>query len=353
MASNRNSTIIDVAKLAGVSASTVSVVINNKDKYVAPELKEKVYDAIAKLNYSPNFIARSLKNQETNTIGLILSNITSPVTPAVVRTVQKIASEQHIDILIVSTEENKLTEKNAVNNFISKRVEGLIICPVLSENYDHLILAKNQANIPIIAIERTLPPELEIPCVSTNNYEICRAAVRHLIEHGRKRIGLIVMPVFGSNTSERIRGYQDILQEHHLYDPELIRETDYLGSDAYDVAYELFQSQNIDAVLCISQSISFGAYKAALKLGRKIPQDIAIIGYDTMDWMDIVPVPLTTVKQPLTEIAEMAIDLIFMKKRNPKMIIQSVIIPSQLVIRQSCGCAGGSKRRTLKTIPQK
>ncbi len=347
MAQNRNPTIIDVAKLAGVSASTVSVVINNKDKYVAPELKEKIYDAIEKLNYSPNFIARSLKNQQTNTIGLILTNITSPVTPAVVRTVQKVMSDQHVDIMIVSSEENAETEKNAVHNFISKRVEGLIICPVISDNYNHLMAAKNQAGIPIVAIERSLPAELEIPSVSTNNYEICRNAVQHLIEHGRKRIGLITMPVFGSNTSERIRGYRETMKAHGLFDPELIKETDYLGTDTLKAASELFKDKQIDAILCISQSISFGVYKAALKLGKKIPDDIAMIGYDTMDWMEIAPVPVTTVKQPLTEIAEMAIDLIAMKKRNPRMVIQSVVIPSQLVIRQSCGCNTAPKQKKV------
>lgn len=343
MTSNHNSTIVDVAKLAGVSVSTVSVVINNKDKYVAPELREKIFEAIAELNYSPNFIARSLKNHETNTIGLILTNITSPVTPAVVRTVQKIASEQHIDTLIVSTEENNRIEINAVNNLVSKRVEGLIICPVSSENYDHLSLVSHQANIPIVSIERTLPPECEIPSVTTNNYEISREAIKHLVDHGRKRIALIALPKHGSNTIDRIRGYEDTLKENNLYDPGLIRETDYMGMDAYDIARDLLQNNKVDAIFCISQSITLGVYKAAAKCSCKIPEEIAIIGYDTVDWMEVAPVQVTTIKQPLIEIAQTAINLIFKKKQNPKMNIRNVVLPSQLIIRQSCGCNSENK----------
>ena len=104
----KNITITDVAKLAGVSVATVSVVINNKkDKFVAPELRQKVLETVAILNYKPNLVARSLKLKETKTIGLILTNITSPVTPPLVRTVQKIARENGFDIFIVSTEEDK------------------------------------------------------------------------------------------------------------------------------------------------------------------------------------------------------------------------------------------------------
>jgi LacI family transcriptional regulator len=339
MGTSRNSTIVDVAKLAGVSVSTVSVVMNNKDKYVAPELREKVLNAIAQLNYAPNFIARSLKSNATNTIGLILTNITSPVTPAMVRTVQKAASEQHMDTLIISTEENDQIEINAVNNLISKRVDGLIICPVLSKNYDHLYFVKKETDIPIVCIERTLPTPLEIASVTTNNYEISKEAVNHLIEHGRKRIALIALPKYGSNTIDRIRGYEDALKENNLYIPELIKETDYMGTDAFEIAHQLIEKQKIDAIFCISQSITLGVYKAAMHYHYKIPEEIAIIGYDTVDWMEVTPVKITTIRQPLIKIAQTAINLLFMMKQNPNMNVNHSIIPSELIIRQSCGCS--------------
>ncbi len=338
MGTNRNSTIIDVAKLAGVSVSTVSVVMNNKDKYVAPELREKVLHAIAQLNYSPNFIARSLKSNATNTIGLILTNITSPVTPAMVRTVQRMASEQQIDTLIVSTEENDQIEINAINNLISKRVDGLIICPVLSKSYDHLNFLKKETDIPIVCIERTLPPQLEIASVTTNNYEISKEAATHLIQHDKKRIGMIALPKYGSNTIDRIRGFEDALKENNLYNPELIRETDYMGSDAFNTAHQLIEEQKIDAIFCISQSITLGVYKAAAYYHYKIPEEIAIIGYDTVDWMEVTPVKISTIQQPLIKIAQTAINLLFMMKQNPSMTVKHYTIPSELIIRQSCGC---------------
>ncbi len=334
----KKTTIIDVAKLAGVSVSTVSVVINNKDKFVRQDLKEKILTAIRALNYSPNSIARSLKKQETKTIGLIVTNITSPVTPTMVRTIQRIGYDQGIDTIIIATEENKQVEISAVNNFVSKMLDGLIICPIESDDYQHLAYAHQQAGIPIVSIERNLPPELGIPSVSTTNFETSYQAVQHLIVHGRRRIALIAMPVFGSNTRDRINGYKRATEEKGLYDPSLVFQTDYVGSNAYTIAIDLIQNHKVDAIFAISQSIALGAYKAAMDCNQKIPNDIALIGYDSVDWMDAIPSPITRIKQPLEEIATVSANMLLQQRGNPDTVLNNVIIPSELLIKRSCGC---------------
>jgi len=338
MAINKKATIVDVAKMAGVSVSTVSVVLNRKNKYVKPELKRKVLDAAKTLNYSPNSIARSLKSQETKTIGLIITNITSPVAPVMVRTIQKIMAAKSIDTMIVSTEEDFEIEKNAIHNLMAKMIDGIIICPVKNDSYQHLINAHEGANVPMVSVERILPMEIGIPCVTTTNKEISYSAIQHLIMHGRKRIALIAMPIFGSNTSDRIEGYSEAMKENGLYSLSLISQTDYMGSNAYSIAVELIQNGKIDAIFAISQSIALGAYKAIIDCGLQIPEDIALIGYDDVDWMEAVPVPITTIRQPIVEMATIAANMILRWKNDPQLQLNNILIPSKLIIRRSCGC---------------
>ena len=334
-----NSTITDVARLAGVSVSTVSVVTNNKDKYVTEQLRNQVLSAVKELNYHPNSVARSLKIHETGTIGVVLTNISSPVTPTVVKTIQKIVTDKGMDMMIVSSEENKQLEINAVNNFISKRVDGLIICPVQSDNLDHIRYASEVANIPVVCIERTIPQDFNIPSVVTSNYETSKKAVEHLIFHQRKNIALLSMPVFGSNTSERIRGYTTALKEHGLYKKELIKETDYLGTTAYDITLDLINNQDVDAIFALSQSITFGAYKAIRASHRRIPDDISLIGYDSMDWMEIASPPVTTIRQPLIEMANTAAEMLLQNNDNHNHTDKNIVLPSEMIIRKSCGCS--------------
>lgn len=326
-------TITDVAKLAGVSVATVSVVINNKDKFVAPELRRKVLDAVAALNYKPNLVARSLKVKETKTIGLILTNITSPVTPPLVRTVQKLARENGFDTLIVSTEEDRKLEIDAVYNMLAKRVDGMIICPVISEDYEHIRYAN--ALIPVITIERKIPLTSG---VISNNKETSYNVTRHLIDHGRKNIALIALPVLGSNTQDRIDGYREAMREAGLYHPALIRETDYIGQSAFTVAQDLLIHDHVDAIITTSQSIALGAYKAAISLGKRIPEEVAIFGYDNVPWMEVVQPALSTTCQPIEKMASTACQILFDTMNSEETSPKIEVIPSDLIIRNSCGC---------------
>lgn len=332
MAKNR-ATILDVAKLAGVSVATVSVVINNKEKYVAPVLREKIFDAIEVLNYKPNLVARSLKVKETKTIALVLTNITSPVTPIIVRTVQMMAREQGFDTVISVTEEDKKLEIDAVYGMISKRVDGMIICPTSLSVDEHLRYASSL--VPVVAIERR--NDLT-NCVVTNNYEISYQAARHLIAHGRKRIGLISMTVLGSNTQERIDGISNALREQNLYNPELTREADYIGQSSFDLAIDLIKNQKVDALMTTSQSIALGAYKAAKTLKANVPDDLAIFGYDDVSWMEVVDEPISTIRQPIKAMAERASEVLFEALRTETKSNLIEVLPSELVIRSSCGC---------------
>jgi len=330
---NKRATINDVAKLAGVSTSTVSVVINNKEKYISPKLREKVNHAISVLNYQPNLLARGLKIQETKSIGLILTNITSPVIPPMVRNVQRIAQQEGFDTFIVASEENIKTQNDAIRSMLAKRVDGLIICPVISEEYK--IIQNAVDLIPVVTVERPLPGTSS---VFTNNKETTYKIASHLIEHGYRNIGLIQMQVFGSNTRDRIEGYQQALIEHQLYNPDLIRETDYVGQSAFNAMQDLLRTNKIDAIMTTSQSIALGVFKAIMALGMKIPEDIAVFGYDDLPWMEVVEPKISTTRQPIKEIAIKSCEILFSALTNGDESIQSHCIDTEIIFRRSCGC---------------
>ncbi len=326
-------TIVDVMRLARVSASTVSTILNKKDKYVSPELKERVLDAVRKLNYRPNLVARSLKLEETKSIGLIFPNIVSPVMPPLVHTVQKLSQESGFDTFVAITDEDTDKEKAAINSMLAKRIDGLIISPVMNANSDLLRYANSI--IPVVLIERYLP---EMDCVITNNLDTSYRVIRHLIEHGRMRIALVTMKPFGTNTKERVEGYTRALMEAGRFDESLVMETDFAGTTAIEATKELLQKRRVDAVFAASQSISLGAFLAIRQLGMKIPEDIALFGYDEAPWMEAVSPALSTTRQPMASIAARACEILFArlagKPRDPPVSV----VDSEIIIRQSCGC---------------
>lgn len=326
-------TIHDVARLAGVSISSVSVVLNNNDKYISSRLRKKVEDAITTLNYQPNLVARSLKIRQTKSIGLIVTNITSPIIPLLVRTVQKYAQLKGYDTFIASSEEDAIIQNAAIRSMLSKCVDGLIICPTLSDDNESISYAIS--SVPVVSVERQLH---RTSSVITNNKETAFQIASHLIGHGYQKIGMITMQVFGSNTRERIDGYQQALIEHQMLRPDLIRETDFAGLSAYDAAIDLIKTHKIDAIMATSQSITLGTYKAIMDMGLRIPDDIAIFGYDDLPWMEVLRPSISTTHQPIEEITTKACDILFGELEGGDKSIELHCINTNLIIRESCGC---------------
>ncbi len=325
-------TIRDVAKLADVSVATVSAVIN-KNKYVSPELEHRVEEAIIQLNYRPNLVARSLKMQETRTIGLMFPNITSPIWPPLVRTVQKLTQQAGFDTFLITTDEEVEREKTSVQNFLAKRVDGILITPAFANDYKHIREAS--AVVPIVVIERIVPG---IASVITNDEDISYQAVKHLIGHGHRRIGLVTIPIQASNTAGRVAGYRRAADEQDCYDPTLIREVDVIGNNAFDLAFDLLANTDVDAIFTTSQSTAVGVLRAANQLGRRIPDDLAVFGYDDVPWMEAVASPLSTIRQPTEEVAHLATKLLLECLEGIKPCDKTYTLESSLVIRRSCGC---------------
>ncbi len=325
-------TIRDVAKLAGVSVATVSAVLND-NKYVSPELERRVRKAVQQLGYRPNLVARSLKMSQTNAIGLVFTNITSAIWPPLVRTVQKIAQAKGFDTILVATDEDPEIEKQAIQTLLAKQVDGILIGPTPGDH--HTYLAEAAERIAMIAVDRPVP---WAESVITNNEEIIFEAVTHLVRHGRQRVGMVTIPTTGANSGARLTGYRRALEACGRYDPALIREADFLGSDSFALALDLLKDCNVDALMTTSQSTSIASLRAANALGRRIPDDLALFCYDDAPWMEAILPPLSTVRQPIEAMAKLATERLFARMRGDDRDPTHHILPSSLVIRGSCGC---------------
>jgi len=325
-------TIRDVAALADVSVATVSAVINDS-RYVSPELTERVESAVERLSYKPDSVARSLSTGETKSIALVFSNAHSPIWPPLVRGAQRVAQEAGFDTFLITTDENFEVEKRSLDTLLSKRVDGVIVAPAFTESYEHL--QDTNRNVPVIAIERSVPG---IESVVTDNEEISFRAVNHLIDHGYKRIGLVTIPLQGINAAYRFDGYRRALLENDLYDPDLVRETDFAGRTSVEHSLELILEANVDAIFATSESTTIGVLQSARQVGRRIPDDLALFGYDEVAWMDVAVPPLSTVCQPSSQMSTLATRLLLerIKGREPSDKVH--ILESNLIIRQSCGC---------------
>ena len=325
-------TMRDVAKLADVSVATVSAVVN-EGKYVSPALRQRVEQAIEQLGYRRNLLARGLRVEETKTIGLVFTNVTSPIWPLLVRAAYGVAEQAGFDTFLVTTDEDVERERRALDNLLSKRVDGLVIAPAFSRNYEHI--RRISLSVPVIIIERDVPG---VEGVVTDNRAVSFRAVSHLVEHGYRRIGLVTIPLLGANAADRVEGYRRALLEHGLYDPNLVREVDFAGEQAFDLSLNLLSETDVDAVFTTSESTAIGVLRAAAKLGRRIPDDLAVFGYDDVPWMEVVASPLSTIRQPAQDVATLAMQLLLERLQGRESASTTHVVESSLIIRHSCGC---------------
>src|SRR5215471_6257017 len=267
----RAASIYDVARASGVSIFTVSAVINNKS-HVGKKLRQRVEDAIRKLNYRPNLIARSLIKQKTQTIGMVVPDIANPFFPMVVRGAEDAAQRQGYNLLLCNSDDNLEKEDRAVELLLSKRVDGIVLTKAAGDFQPALRQTINDVNIPFVLLMRTYP-QLTKDAVISDDYQGAYEAVRHLARSGRRRIGLVSGPMKVSNAKERYRGFRDALEAENLpYEAELVAEGDYRIESGFRAGHSLL-SQRPDGIYCANHLMTIGLLKAAGEIGLTCPED--------------------------------------------------------------------------------
>src|SRR6266700_7643516 len=218
---NKAASISDVARESGVSIFTVSAVVNNK-AHVGKNLRQRVEDAIRKLNYRPNLIARSLSKQKTQTIGMIVPDIANPFFPMVVRGAEDAALKQGYNLLLCNSDDTLEKEEAAIELLLSKRVDGILLTKASGDFSPSLRQMISDVSVPFVLVMRTYP-QLTKDAVISDDYKGAYEAVCHLARSGRRRIGLISGPLKISNAKERWRGFRDALEKEGLpYEPDLV-----------------------------------------------------------------------------------------------------------------------------------
>lgn len=336
----KNLTLEEIGKLAGVSRATVSRVINDYP-YISPEVRERVQRVIAETGYQPNMIARSLASDRSNIIGLVIPSqayavFTDPYFPRLIQGVSQASNQYKLTLslfLFHSREEEDFTMKSILNTGL---IDGLIITADRKE--DSIIPRLLRHHMPFVVIGRPDTTPEKVNFVDTDNVAGARMATEHLVSLGYERIGIIATD---ENTAgdDRLHGYVATLEEHGIaIDDKLITYGDFSVQSGAQAMKELMPEQP-DAVFVCSDSMALGAMTVLREAGISVPDEIAIVSFDDLPPATQTEPRLTTVRQPISQTGQMAVELL------RKLISSDVdhpvhtILPNQLIIRSSCGAA--------------
>ena len=329
-------TIADVAERAGVSISTVSRVVNSSAP-VDDATAEKVREAIDALGYIPQAAARNLARRTTNTIGLLLPSIGEDFFSLMMRGIELEATAAGYDLLI-ATQAGFDARKAIRLPFGKHNTDGMLI---FTGNLDtREITPLYHAGFPIVLLYESAPKSLHIPTVTVENKEGTRKIIDHLIEvHGCRRIAFLKGPAENEDSNWRELGYSASLAAHGIpYDPRLVTWGDFNTDISVRAVLELMQNgTRPDAIFGGSDEGAFGAFLALNKLGLRIPQDVAVAGFDDLTLAQHLHPALTTVHAPTEEVGRVAFRQLHRLLRREE-VEPLTLLPTELIIRQSCGC---------------
>lgn len=307
-------TIRDVAKVAEVSVATVSRVLNNKG-YVNEATKKKVLGVMNALDYKPNGVARSLYTKQTKTIGLIIPDITNAYYPEMVRAVEDVANQRGFMMKFGNSDAKPSKERNYINTIAENGADGIIVA-TNTLNHEQIRMIKK----PVVVIDRYIHPE--VPTVVVDNYHGASVATAHLIERKCKVIAHIRGPVHFVSANERCQGYLDVVQSESWFSPVYIVDGNYTIKEAYEVTKGLLaEYPEIDGIFAGNDLMAIGAMKAVREQGWRIPEDLALIGFDGIAMSEATYPELSTMIQPIYEIGQTAANLLIdliEKKPDPK-----------------------------------
>lgn len=310
-------TIGDVAKLAKVSISTVSNVLNGRAARMRPETQERILNAIKELGYSPNQAARQLKTGHSPFLGLIVPSVANPYFGVFARLVEDAALEKGYQVLLCNSDRDPTREKKYAEALWGYGVKGLILGSSL-EKFDYLedLLRKGMQAVAFDRLSQD-SDAIAIDSVGVDNVQTTRLLTKHLLSLGHTRIAFASGPISTVSRLNRLKGYRMSLEEANIeLAPELVWEAstaNYGDAATVDLGRQaahdlLSRATPPTAILCINDMYAFGVYAGARDLGLSIPDDLSVTGIDDIELAEVVEPPLTTVRQPIRDIARMAVE---------------------------------------------
>jgi LacI family transcriptional regulator len=334
-------TIKDIARMANVSHTTVSRALNNKPR-IRNETKEKILSIARTFNYQPNFIARSLVMKRTKTLGLVITTIVNPFYNELAQGIEATARDLGYNIIFCSTHSDLSTEKHYIDMLRSKGVDGIIFTS--AHIGDPNIVRLAEEGFPIVLVNRrTYHPIVreKVDYVGVDNILGGFLAVEHLIRLGHQRIGMIGGSSESSVGFERLEGGKNALEAYHLeqkddyfWEGDFLKESGYQGGRRF-----LKMAEPPTAIFATNDYMALGAYQVIVEEGLRIPEDIALIGFNDIEFTAMKGIELTTIGQKKYEMGALAVKVLVEKIEGgeSKPLTEEILLKPELIIRKTCG----------------
>lgn len=334
----KQTTIKDVAQAAGVSIATVSRVLN-KQAGVSKELSEKVQVAVDQLNYQLNGIAKALKSSQSRSIGLIIPDIENPFFPALVRGVEDAAQKQGYAIILCNTDGKPEEEERYLKFLLSKQVDGILFVGNLKFEQNKSWLSA--LSVPLVLLDRRIE-DAPFSTILVDNELGASMAVDHLIKLGRYQIAIVGGKPESPASMERVNGAMNRLKDHGYPLGEHLLLTGYFTFEGgYQAAEKLINSgESFDAVFAANDMMAIGVIECLGKYGRRVPDDVAVVGFDDIRMAAWYKPSLTTVKQPVYDMGQVAVRIMVEHITGVRADCKDEILKPELIVRQSSGGKG-------------
>ncbi|MFJ9584003.1 LacI family DNA-binding transcriptional regulator [Streptomyces acidicola] len=325
--------IKDVAAEAGVSVATVSRVLNDHPS-VSPEARTRVLAAVEALGYRPNAVARSLRTDQTHTLGLVISDVMNPYFTELARAVEEEARALGYSVIFGNADERRDLQDHHVRTLLDRRIDGLLVSP--TDGGSPLMLDAVRSGTPMVFVDRWIAG-LDVPVVRADGRQAVRDLVAHLHGLGHRRLAIIAGPAATTTGQERVEAFREALRAYDLELPD-----DHIGQGDFQAesgrrATERFLDlpEPPEVVFAADNLMALGVLDAVRARGLRIPEDIGLAAFDDIPWFVHTDPPITAVAQPTRELGRAAVRALVdrIEGRTPK----SVTLPARLVVRRSCG----------------
>jgi LacI family transcriptional regulator len=336
---NKKITSKDIAEELGISRSVVSFVLNgkNKEMRISDELTKKVLDLVETRNYQTNHIAKSLKTGKTHTIGLIVADIANPFFSKIASEIEKEVRKKGYSVFFCSSNENKKNFSFQLENFINRQVDGLILIPPIKS--DKILALLGSQNIPFVIMDRVFQ-NLGANSVNINNHKAAYDATTRLINNGRKKVALINLNNELITMSNRTNGYLEAIADNGMEaNPDLLQQLKYSNvAEHVNEAVNKVISNNADAIIFTTNKLGIQGVQAISNMGKRIPEDIAVISFDDTTAYDVAKTSITAIKQPIEQMSKEAVRILMksIDKSDVEIAPEYVTLDVSFIIRESC-----------------
>ena len=329
----------DIAGRLNVSVALVSYVLNGKEKEarVGAEIAARIRAVAEELHYQPNLIAKSLKSGKTNTIALIVADISNPFFSGIARIVEDEAKKSGHVVIFGSSDESAEKQQDLITVFLNRQVDAFIVAPTTGT--ESQIRALKDSGVPVILIDRYFP-DIDVDCVRIDNYQAAYKAAQLLIRNGHQKIGMVAYDTTLAHMQERKDGYKAALKENKIrFRKEWLLEVSYatIEKDVHEGLGKLLRPLQVDAMLFATNSLAVAGLKKIIDSGIRIPDELAIISFDQSEVFDFFYSPVSYVSQSLEDIGREAVKLAIRKRTGGKMKSANIVVEAKLVVKESSG----------------